>query len=255
MPRRQSVWVTAALIATFMAINIFVQNALSEDLTIFIASVFFLVASASIVALAQGLRDRYIRKNFLLQEQLQQNLEEKALEAKRQKELANKDALTGLPNRRFITKALGQAMQHAKEEELQLVLMFLDLNGFKAINDDYGHDAGDEILKITAKRLRNSIREEDYIARLGGDEFLIGLLVQENQEYDIEIIREEIRSNVIKRVSFQGNLLKVGTSIGIARFPKDGNDIETLIQHADENMYTDKARIKGTQLQDRAATH
>ena len=247
MPRRRSIFVTAVLITTFTAIKINVHNALGEDLLVLIVSVFFLTASASIVAMSQALRDKYITKNFLLQEQLAINLDEKAQEAKYQKELANRDELTGLPNRRYITKTLDESMQQARQKNLELVIMFLDLNGFKAVNDTYGHDAGDKILTVISDRLKSCIRDEDHLARIGGDEFLIGLLIKKSETDIPERIRKTIRTIVIKPVNFNKYLLKVGTSIGTASYPVDGDNIEALIKIADDNMYTDKIRIKSEQ--------
>ena len=247
MPLRLSVLVTTVLIAIFSAIKIGLHNALSEELLVLVVSLFFLIASASIVAMAQVLRDKYILKSFLLQEQLKINFEEKAKEAKHQKELANKDALTGLPNRRYITKTLDKAIQQAQDKNLDLVIMFLDLNGFKAVNDTYGHDAGDEILTVISDRLKSCIRDEDHLARIGGDEFLIGLLVKKSEADIPEKIRTKIRTNVIEPVTFNEHFLKVGTSIGTACYPTDGNDIEALIKLADDNMYADKIRIKSIQ--------
>ena len=244
MPRKLSILVTAILIAVFTGIKISMHT---EEPLILVVSVFFLIASASIVAMAQVLRDRYIVKNFLLQEQLQINLEEKAQEAKHQKELANKDALTGLPNRRFITRTLDKAINRARQENLELVIMFLDLNGFKAVNDNYGHDAGDEILTVISSRLQSCIREEDHLARIGGDEFLIGLLIKKSEANIPEKIRAKIRSTIIKPVNFNQHQLKVGTSIGTSSFPKDGENIEALIKLADDNMYKDKLLIKSKQ--------
>ena len=252
MPRRLSILVTGILITTFTAIKIVMHNALNEELLILVVSVFFLIASASIVAMAQVLRDKYIFKNFLLQEQLQINLEEKAREAKHQKELANKDALTDLPNRRYITRTLDHAMHRAKEKNLDLVIMFLDLNGFKAVNDNYGHDAGDEILTEISNRLKTCIRTEDQLARIGGDEFLIGLLIKKSEADIPEKIREKIRSTVIQPVAFNEHLLKIGTSIGTASYPADGRNIEALIKLADENMYADKLSIKSNQKNEKA---
>ncbi|KAG1694718.1 putative signaling protein [Nymphon striatum] len=150
------------------------------------------LAISSIVAMAQALRDKYILKNFLLKEQLQINLDVKAEEAKHQKELANKDALTGLPNRR------------------------------------------DAILTVISERLRSCIRDEDHLARIGGDEFLIGLLVKKSEADIPEKIRSKIRSTVIEPVTFNQHKLNVGTSIGTASYPEDGNKIEALIKLADD---------------------
>ena len=125
--------------------------------------------------------------------------------------------------------------------------MFLDLNGFKAVNDTYGHDAGDEILTAISSRLKSCIREEDHLARIGGDEFLIGLLIKKSEMDIPDKICKKIRTTIIEPVAFNKHLLKVGTSIGTANYPADGNNIEALIKLADDNMYADKLRIKSKQ--------
>ena len=135
MPRRISVIIATTLIATFFAIKVFIHDAWNTEPYILIVSIFFLVASACTVALAQVLRDKYIYKNYLLQQQLEVNFDKKAKEAKHQKELANSDALTGLPNRRYISATLAESILQAQQKNLNLVVMFLDLNGFKAVND------------------------------------------------------------------------------------------------------------------------
>jgi len=247
MHRRSSITVTAILVTSFTAIKVFIHDAWNTEPYVLIMSLFFLIASASIVAMAQILRDKYIFKNYLLQQQLEINLDKKAKEAKHQKQLANSDALTGLPNRRFIAKTLAKSMLLAQQKNLNLVIMFLDLNGFKAINDTYGHDAGDEILTTISDRLKSCIRKDDQLARIGGDEFLIGLLVKRTETHIIDTIRKKIRSNIVEPVEFNEHQLKVGTSIGTALYPKDGKNIEDLIKIADENMYADKVRIKGLQ--------
>ena len=100
-------------------------------------------------------------------------------------------------------------------------------------------------MTVISNRLKSCIRDEDHLARIGGDEFLIGLLVKETEADILDTIRKKIRSNIIEPVTFNEHQLIVGTSIGTASYPKDGDNIEALIKLADENMYADKMRIKG----------
>ena len=117
--------------------------------------------------------------------------------------------------------------------------MFIDLDGFKCINDSLGHDAGDELLQVVSGRLRHSIRQQDIVARLGGDEFVILLKVMGDQE-GIQRIAETILKDMGTPFKLVGGEVKVSTSIGIASFPKDSEDREHLIKCADTAMYQAK---------------
>lgn len=154
--------------------------------------------------------------------------------------LAQYDNLTGLPNRSLLSERLELACVEAKEKGTQVALFFLDLDGFKYINDSLGHSAGDELLKMVGKRLRSQVRVTDTVARLGGDEFTI---VVKNIE-DLEGARR-IAENIINIFNnpFQLNnsTFRVTTSIGIALFPDDDTDPEELMKFADAAMYKAKA--------------
>lgn len=154
--------------------------------------------------------------------------------------LAHFDALTGLPNRRLLSDRLQQSMARAARQQQQLALCFLDLDGFKAVNDSHGHEAGDDLLVEVARRLEQVIRAGDSAARLGGDEFVVLLSnlhsIDECQEIAqrlLEVIRQPV-------ALADGVSARVGASIGIALYPQDSSDPEQLMRLADRAMYQAK---------------
>ena len=161
----------------------------------------------------------------------------KTEEAKDNAYLANHDPLTELPNRRYMTELLEESMQIAKEKDKVLVIMFLDLNGFKQINDIYGHAAGDEVLIIVAKRLELAIRKGDHLSRLGGDEYLVGLMMEKENLSEIEGMTRKFVDLISQPMNVEGVRIKVGASIGISAYPIHGNKIEVLMEIADKKMY------------------
>ena len=153
---------------------------------------------------------------------------------------AHHDALTGLPNRLLLQDRLQQALRLARRQHQPLALMFMDLDHFKQINDRHGHDAGDELLKAVAQRVRSAVRASDTVCRLGGDEFVV-LLPQIEAALDAERVARHILSEVSRPYRL-GALpeLHVSFSIGIAVFPEDGEDEATLMRRADTAMYQAK---------------
>lgn len=153
--------------------------------------------------------------------------------------LALHDTLTGLPNRRLCRDKMARAMRLARLEQAKVVLMFLDLDGFKYVNDTFGHTAGDALLSHVAQRLRNCVRETDSVARHGGDEFLITLTDVRNS--DMIVPRARLILEQLARPFFVGGQeLSVSGSLGIAIYPDDGKDWETLLRKADLAMYAAK---------------
>ncbi len=169
--------------------------------------------------------------------------ERKALEKKLLKS-ANYDLLTELPNRRLFVEEAKQVILEHEREKTSFAFLFIDLDGFKKINDLYGHDIGDEVLKITAKKLRGVLRKSDLVARMGGDEFTI-ILRNTHSKASVERIIEKIQIAINESMTIQGNICNVGSSIGIAIYPKDGENFDTLVKNSDEAMYTVKNNGKG----------
>jgi len=162
---------------------------------------------------------------------------------RRIKELAYSDHLTGLPNRLLFNDRLDKAIQSARETDKLIVVIFLDLDNFKMINDTVGHDQGDELLKLVAERLSGILREGDIVSRIGGDEFLV--LLQSLPGLDA-ITRVEERIIQSFKQPFVLNELKynITASIGAAVFPVDGESAEALIKNADMAMYEAKEKGK-----------
>ena len=159
--------------------------------------------------------------------------------------LAYFDSLTGLPNRTLVKDRLTQALAGAKRRRERVGLLYLDIDGFKTINDCLGHTVGDELLQQIAQRLRLCAREEDSVARLGGDEFLIALGPIETYS-DAAVVAERIARDLNPTFSLHGHSLTVTSSIGISIFPDHGEDAETLIKNADAAMYASKNRGRNT---------
>jgi diguanylate cyclase (GGDEF)-like protein/PAS domain S-box-containing protein len=150
--------------------------------------------------------------------------------------LAYYDALTGLPNRALFQDRLGKALAGARRQKYKIALLFLDLDGFKIINDSLGHSVGDLLLQEVAERLNTWGREQDTVARLGGDEFLI-MLTQVKELPDVAVAAERLMDAMTAEFVVQGRSLNISCSIGISIFPEHGTDCETLIKNADAAMY------------------
>ncbi|MFT6913747.1 MAG: diguanylate cyclase (GGDEF)-like protein/PAS domain S-box-containing protein [Motiliproteus sp.] len=173
--------------------------------------------------------------------------ERKRAEEKLEK-LATTDALTGLYNRHHLYEALDAACKRAKRYGSHLAVLFLDLDGFKAINDAQGHAVGDLLLIEVARVLRESVREMDLVARFGGDEFVIvteSRDIGKEQPEPSELIAQKIIDRLGQPFQIQGETLTIGASIGIARYSLNGGDPQSLIKHADLGLYEAKARGKG----------
>lgn len=154
--------------------------------------------------------------------------------------LAHYDALTGIPNRLLFNDRLDRALQRADRGDSPFALLYLDLDGFKAVNDAYGHDMGDKLVQGIAERLSQCIRRTDSVARIGGDEFTV-LLEKTTSTNDTVIIAQKIIDVITEPFDINGQQLRVGSSIGIAVYPEAGRDASTLIKHADMAMYEAKA--------------
>ncbi|MFZ2266794.1 MAG: EAL domain-containing protein [Azonexus sp.] len=166
------------------------------------------------------------------------DLSAQKLAERRIRELADFDALTGLPNRRLLQARFSQLLATAEREESEIALVFLDLDHFKRVNDSLGHSVGDDLLREVAGRLVGAVRRVDTLARLGGDEFIIAL-PGITAAAAIEVARR-LLDVCVQPFAVAGHELTVTPSLGISIFPQDGKDLETLLKNADAAMYRAK---------------
>ena len=153
--------------------------------------------------------------------------------------LANHDPLTELPNRRLFNDRLEHALQLRRRDGEGLAVLFLDLDGFKNINDTLGHPAGDQVLQVSASRLQERSREADTLARIGGDEFLV-LLETVASPAGAGVVAQKMLEGFREPIEVEGQLLSVGVSIGISLFPEDGGEPASLIKNADAALFRAK---------------
>jgi len=170
--------------------------------------------------------------------------------AKAQESLALTDPLTGLPNRRLLVDRVSMALVRAQRDHSAVAVLYLDLDGFKEINDRLGHGAGDALLKMVAGRLSAVVREEDTVARLGGDEFVIVLRL--SSDADAGPVASKIIEAVAQPYDIEGQAVSITISAGVALYPVHGENAETLMKSADLALYDAKRSGKNVY---RIATH
>jgi diguanylate cyclase (GGDEF)-like protein/PAS domain S-box-containing protein len=154
--------------------------------------------------------------------------------------MADHDALTGFPNRALLMDRLNQAMLFAQQYDRWVTVVFIDLDNFKLINDNLGHNAGDELLKTVASRMVDCVKATDTVVRLGGDEFVVLLLDQPKSADTISATVQKLTAAIARPVHLEGHDLRVTSSIGVANYPNDGTDGEALLANADAAMYRAK---------------
>jgi diguanylate cyclase (GGDEF)-like protein len=160
------------------------------------------------------------------------------------KRLAYRDDLTGLPNRTSLLDRFQLELAHAKRNREKLGVLYADLDGFKDVNDRHGHEAGDELLRRVAQRMRSTLRGGDTVARLGGDEFVV-LLPGVTSEADARGVASKLVAALEEPVDLASGPASVSASVGIALFPRDGDEAETLLRRADKAMYRAKSLGRG----------
>ncbi|MCO5103945.1 MAG: EAL domain-containing protein [Burkholderiaceae bacterium] len=194
-------------------------------------SLFLEVITISAVRNAQGVLQHYVA---VFTDVTSERDTERQLES-----IAHYDVLTGLPNRVRLFDRLRQFMVHCQRRSSSLAVAFLDLDGFKAVNDQHGHAVGDQLLIALSRRMGEALREGDTLARIGGDEFVAVLVDLEGSE-DHQPILERLLSAAAKPVALGRQTLQVSASIGVTLYPRDYADAEQLLRHADHAMYQAK---------------
>ena len=152
---------------------------------------------------------------------------------------AGHDDLTGLPNRTLLLDRLQSSLSLAERERVGLSVLFIDVDGFKEVNDACGHAVGDLLLQQIAKRLGDCVRQSDTVGRLGGDEFLI-ILNKVHSDDAMLSVAEKVRAELANEFDIDGVVVNVSASIGVARFPENGKQPLDLVQYADQAMYKAK---------------
>lgn len=167
---------------------------------------------------------------------LQKEIALRMVAEERIRHLATHDSLTGLPNRVLFLDRLKNCLQLAKREQYKFAVLFIDLDGFKDVNDNYGHQAGDELLRIISRRISEALRESDTVARFGGDEFTV-LLPKINDLSGVCFVAEKLLMQRNEPIIIDDNTIEIGFSIGISIYPDCGETSEEIINHADNMMY------------------
>ena len=162
------------------------------------------------------------------------------LEQEKQLEnIAHFDVLTGVPNRMLLADRLAQALARTKREQGLMAVCYLDLDGFKSVNDNFGHEAGDQVLVEVTRRIKETIREDDTVARLGGDEFVLLLVGLQAPEECVSSLHRLLLA-INQPVQLREKSLRISASIGVSLYPEDEQDADTLLHHADQAMYIAK---------------
>ncbi len=159
------------------------------------------------------------------------------------KRLGRYDVLTGLPNRAMLFDRINVAIEQAKRHQQHLAILFLDLDGFKAVNDNHGHIAGDKLLRDAAKRLQSCVRKSDTAARFGGDEFVL-LLTDINEDIAVVSIIEKVQEMLRRPFDIEQTTAEIGSSVGVALYPANGDTADKLLHKADKAMYDVKQKGK-----------
>jgi diguanylate cyclase (GGDEF)-like protein len=159
------------------------------------------------------------------------------------RELALYDSLTKLPNRTLFSIELQNEINRAKRYKTKVALFFIDLDGFKGVNDTYGHQMGDKLLINVARIIRETLRNTDLVSRIGGDEFTIIISDPKNIQ-ELEMIANKIIDALNQEMIINNEIIKIGASIGVSIYPYDANNVDELIKKADERMYISKEKGK-----------
>jgi diguanylate cyclase (GGDEF)-like protein len=245
------IWKNAAtglvLVALYILISVLIQDMGSErEWPVLLTNCFFFVSANVIGMFANAQRNRYLRESFLLRQNLISDLQRTEAEKQQSVYWSEHDPLTGLPNRKHLMLGLEKAIQTAKESATTLALLFIDLDGFKSINDKFGHAVGDAVLRVIGQRLEHCVRENDLFARIGGDEFVVVM----NLDPRFHEVATRLAGSIIASIEAPIREPDIGVvlsaSIGIAFFPDHASDAEKLLLVADAQMYESKRRGKGT---------
>jgi len=194
----------------------------------------------------KAIAQQHVAKALLkVNQKLEAEVQDRKLAEEQAKHLANHDALTGLPSLRLARERLQQSMAVATRAGYKVAVLFVDLDGFKAINDRFGHEVGDHVLQQTAVRMEACLRESDTVARIGGDEFLV-IQTEVREDDALELVADKLLQAVREPLVVEDNIVSVSASIGIAICPDHGANMRELMKRADGAMYSVKEAGKNS---------
>lgn len=236
--------INAFIIIVVYSLSIYVGNNVETDIFLneLIPTLFVMFGAVSAGFIGRMINENHVRQAFLYRNSLKEL-------AEKQNYFAHHDELTGLSNRRYSEELFQQDLSYAIKNNFSHFVMMFDLNYFKIINDERGHQVGDAVLKVIAQRLKNCTREKDHVCRIGGDEFAISLVVDKNQTNFIDNLQHKVKESITQPIKIGNQMLSVGISIGVASFPDDGSNYRVLLNIADERMYQDKFLQKQPDVQ------
>ena len=214
------------------------------DLPTLGANLFFLVSAVIICGTGQTRRYRYLLENFRWRHTLARDVAAKEQARRQSEHRARHDLLTGIPNRRHFIDLVDRNIEAARLRGTWTAVMFIDLDGFKPINDAYGHAVGDAVLKIVAQRMHGCLKGPDAVARLAGDEFGALVALPSHASDSAVNVANKLLNTVSETITLGSRRFVVTASIGVALFPCHGSDAETLMSIADRCMYEVKREGK-----------
>ena len=257
--------VVALLFAGYVAISIGPHAARgTHELPAVLANCAFLASVCVIGAIAQASRERHARDSFLRKRALERQLHSNEIAMRHSEYLSTHDELTGLPNRKRFERTLDAMIAAAGASGDSLAVLFVDLDGFKPVNDTHGHAAGDEVLRIVAARIRGSVSQADCVGRLGGDEFAVALLLSRRPRGELPrcegtapdapadpadvacAVAARISAQLSESMRLQSATVRLGASVGRAIYPHDGESSTALLAAADRQMYSAKRLRKAS---------
>jgi diguanylate cyclase (GGDEF)-like protein len=230
--------ISAAIVAIYAVIALVVHDvARTGGLPTLVSNLFFLGSAVVICVAVQVRRYRYLLENFQWRQALARDLAAKEQARRQSEHRATHDLLTGLPNRAQFIRLADREIEAARSRGSWVALMFIDLDGFKPINDTHGHAVGDEVLRILAQRMRNCLKGSDTVARLGGDEFGAIVALPPEAAGSAERVAAKILDTVSQPIALGALRIVLSASFGVALFPCHGDDAQTLMSVADTSMY------------------
>jgi diguanylate cyclase (GGDEF)-like protein len=253
--RTSSIYVLAGISSALIVLAFFLSPSAAPTILTLSNRVLALIAIwvvAALLAMAPRAESALLASNDALEAQVRERTREleQEIAERRQAEaiithMANHDSMTGLPIRPLFLDRLSHSLASARRTGHLVAVMFVDLDGFKTINDTLGHDAGDALLKEAAQRLVASVRETDTVARHGGDEFTV-VLTDVTERKAVTTVAVKMLESIASSFRLRDQDTVISCSIGIAIFPNDSDKAELLIEHADAAMYTAKEAGKNT---------